>query len=152
LCGIALTLLNRKQARQHAGLNDDEECGLLQQDAVSVDEEHATLDENSMDEEKQSMMPEGDDSTMDQTADQSTDTTDERVRWTDMKKLPLNFWLLCTVVIFLYGAVNPFIHILSEFLQNKWYPNDVQTAGAMMAIPDLISAIGTYYSHVHSSV
>ena len=61
----------------------------------------------------------------------------------DILSLPLSFWLLCIGAMTLYGAVNPFIHILSDFLQKKYFPGDAQRAGALMSIPDLISAVGS---------
>ncbi|KAI3634348.1 hypothetical protein MIR68_007952 [Amoeboaphelidium protococcarum] len=61
----------------------------------------------------------------------------------DLFQLPLSFWILCLTIIAYYGAVNPFIHILSDLLQLRWYHDDVQTAGKVMAIPDVVSAVGS---------
>ncbi|KAI9189528.1 hypothetical protein H9P43_000961 [Blastocladiella emersonii ATCC 22665] len=60
-----------------------------------------------------------------------------------IRSLPPSFWLLCALTVALYGSVSPFIHISSDFLQSKWYPGDVQRAGILMGIPDLVCAFGT---------
>lgn len=36
------------------------------------------------------------------------------------------------ISILLYGTVIPFNNIASDFLQSKWYPNDIETAGSVM--------------------
>lgn len=45
--------------------------------------------------------------------DMQDDSVDEIVQWVDIRQLPMTFWMLCLATITLYGAVNPFIHILS---------------------------------------
>lgn len=41
------------------------------------------------------------------------------------------------------GAVVPFFHICSDFFQQKWFPNDPRSAGFVMSVPDLISAVAS---------
>lgn len=53
---------------------------------------------------------------------------------------PFSFWLVCLLCVLLYGTVVPFNNIASDFLMSKWYPNDTETAGIVMSIPDTISA------------
>ncbi|KAJ3370661.1 hypothetical protein GGF31_003975 [Allomyces arbusculus] len=65
------------------------------------------------------------------------------ISWRTVLQLRTSFWILCAVTVLLYGAFMPFVHISSDFIQSKWYPGDLQTAGALMAIPDLITAFGT---------
>ncbi|KAG0304303.1 hypothetical protein BGZ98_005684 [Dissophora globulifera] len=57
--------------------------------------------------------------------------------------LEARFWILCLCCISLYGAVVPFIHISSDFLQKKWYPDNPTKAGAIMSIPDIVSSVGS---------
>ncbi|KAJ3276236.1 hypothetical protein HDV01_005684 [Terramyces sp. JEL0728] len=59
---------------------------------------------------------------------------------TDIRYLPVSFWVLCALCISLYGTVIPFNTTLSDFLMSKWYPGDPATAGLIMGIPDLLSA------------
>ncbi|ORX97415.1 MFS general substrate transporter [Basidiobolus meristosporus CBS 931.73] len=61
----------------------------------------------------------------------------------EILKLRLSFWLICLLVISLYGSVQPFLYISSDFLQNKWMSGDSQKAGEVMSIPNLISSIGS---------
>ena len=63
-------------------------------------------------------------------------------RWYSIAQLPPAFWLLCMLIMVLYGAVNPFIHILAAFLQSKWNYSEEQ-AGTLMSIPDLVSSVGS---------
>jgi hypothetical protein len=46
--------------------------------------------------------------------------------------LPEAFWLLCVIVMCIYGTIIPFNNIVSEFLQVKWYQNDPEIAGKIM--------------------
>ncbi|KAI8809405.1 major facilitator superfamily domain-containing protein [Cladochytrium replicatum] len=55
----------------------------------------------------------------------------------------LSFWLLCLTTIALYATAVPFFHICTDYFQQKWFPGDYQTAGLVMSIPDLISAVGS---------
>ncbi|ORZ32213.1 hypothetical protein BCR44DRAFT_1515571 [Catenaria anguillulae PL171] len=64
-------------------------------------------------------------------------------------QLGASFWIVCLLAILLYGSVMPFINITQTCLshhpviQSKWYPGDLQTAGALMSLPDLLCAILT---------
>ncbi|KAK9760556.1 hypothetical protein K7432_015294, partial [Basidiobolus ranarum] len=68
---------------------------------------------------------------------------EEEVSVKDILKLRLSFWLICLLIIALYGSVQPFLYVSSDFLQYKWYPGDSQRAGAIMSIPNIISSIGS---------
>lgn len=64
---------------------------------------------------------------------------------------PVSFHLLMLVIVFQYATVVPFGTIHSALLQLKWYPNDPEKAGEIMALPDTISAlmvpfVGTFVS------
>ncbi|KAJ3410061.1 hypothetical protein HDU80_005453 [Chytriomyces hyalinus] len=52
---------------------------------------------------------------------------------------PTEFWLICLLCVLLYGTIMPFNNTASDFLMEKWYPNDTVTAGLVMSIPDSIS-------------
>lgn len=53
-------------------------------------------------------------------------------RTPSIRSLPRTFWLLCTIVMLVYGTIIPFNNILSEFLQYKWFPGDPERAGQYM--------------------
>ena len=55
--------------------------------------------------------------------------------------LPLSFWLLCPIVMLVYGTIIPFNNIIIEFLQTKWFSGNLELSGKMMSIPDLVCAI-----------
>ncbi|CAM0138493.1 unnamed protein product [Umbelopsis sp. WA50703] len=65
---------------------------------------------------------------------------DDHINWSHLANFSLSFWLLNIILLTLYGAVQPFMHIASDFLQTKWYPGDPQTAGAVQSLPDSLSA------------
>ncbi|KAK9766954.1 hypothetical protein K7432_003584 [Basidiobolus ranarum] len=67
----------------------------------------------------------------------------EDISLKDILKLQSSFWLLCLLIIALYGSVQPFLYISSAFLQQKWYPGDSQKAGAIMSIPNILSSVGS---------
>ncbi|KAI9336068.1 major facilitator superfamily domain-containing protein [Obelidium mucronatum] len=58
-----------------------------------------------------------------------------------LKTLPPEFWMICLLCILLYGTIIPFNNTVSDFLMEKWYPNDTVTAGMELrySIPDSIS-------------
>lgn len=56
------------------------------------------------------------------------------------RSFPVEFWLLCLIVMLVYGTIIPFNATISEFLQTRYYQNDPQTAGQVMGIPDTICA------------
>ncbi len=47
-------------------------------------------------------------------------------------RLPLSFWLLCGLVMLIYGTIIPFNNIISEFLQVKWFDGDARLSGKVM--------------------
>ncbi|KAG2179711.1 hypothetical protein INT44_006559 [Umbelopsis vinacea] len=68
---------------------------------------------------------------------------DENMNLAHLAKFTPSFWLLNIILLALYGmegAVQPFNHISSDFLQTKWYPGNAQAAGAVQSIPDTMSA------------
>ncbi|KAI8614330.1 major facilitator superfamily domain-containing protein [Chytriomyces sp. MP71] len=62
---------------------------------------------------------------------------------TMVRSLPEEFWMMCLLCVLLYGAVIPFNNTASDFLQEKWFPNDTVTAGFIMSIPDFLSTVLT---------
>ncbi|KAI8601480.1 major facilitator superfamily domain-containing protein [Dissophora ornata] len=68
---------------------------------------------------------------------------DDQMVYTEIFTLQPNFWILCLCCISLYGAVVPFIHVSSDFLQKKWYMKNPTKAGAVMSIPDIVSSVGS---------
>ncbi|KAK5816765.1 major facilitator superfamily domain-containing protein [Linnemannia elongata] len=60
---------------------------------------------------------------------------------TDLEHFPSTFWLICALVVLLYGTVVPFNNIASDFLQSKWYHDNPRKAAAVMGIPDTLGAI-----------
>ncbi|KAG9068520.1 hypothetical protein KI688_010793 [Linnemannia hyalina] len=59
----------------------------------------------------------------------------------DLEFFPSTFWLICALVVLLYGTVVPFNNIASDFLQTKWYHDNPRKAAAVMGIPDTLGAI-----------
>ncbi|KAI9173193.1 hypothetical protein H9P43_007324 [Blastocladiella emersonii ATCC 22665] len=55
---------------------------------------------------------------------------------------PPAFWILVALTLCLAACVAPFIHIASDFFMARWYPDDLQLAGTLMGIPNLVTAIG----------
>ncbi|KAF9434681.1 hypothetical protein BGZ76_007629 [Entomortierella beljakovae] len=68
---------------------------------------------------------------------------DDQMIYSQIFTLKSTFWILCLCCISLYGAIVPFIHVSSDFLQKKWYPYDPRKAGVVMSIPDLVSSVGS---------
>lgn len=88
--------------------------------------------------------------------------------WREIARLPGRFWVFCVLIIVLYGAVNPMVHVLSGMLaptiilgyNNTWthltrpfqhltdilqakYGESAESAGVFMAVPDMVSALGS---------
>ncbi|KAF9188068.1 hypothetical protein BGZ51_000862 [Haplosporangium sp. Z 767] len=61
--------------------------------------------------------------------------------WDDLRVFPLSFWLICALIVLLYGTVVPFNNIASDFLQSKWFPGNPRKAAALMGIPDTLGAV-----------
>ncbi|KAJ9050469.1 hypothetical protein DSO57_1014127 [Entomophthora muscae] len=53
----------------------------------------------------------------------------------------LYYWFICLVIICYYGSVIPFTNVSSDFLQQRWYPDQPHLAGFLLAIPDLLSTL-----------
>jgi hypothetical protein len=62
----------------------------------------------------------------------SKQSTQQQHRKPSVKSLPTMFWLLCAIVMLVYGTIIPFNNIVSEFLQYKWFPGDPERAGQFM--------------------
>ncbi|KAJ3076142.1 hypothetical protein HDU98_005561 [Podochytrium sp. JEL0797] len=60
---------------------------------------------------------------------------------TAFSQFPSSFWILCLMYVVFYGSAWTFNNTASDFLQDKWYPNDTITAGFVMSIPDSTSSI-----------
>ncbi|KAH6579821.1 hypothetical protein BASA61_010021 [Batrachochytrium salamandrivorans] len=67
------------------------------------------------------------------------DEEDEQVHVDQIWSFGGSFWLLLLTTIFIYGSILPFFPLFQE----KWYPGDPQTAGSVMSVPDIISAVGS---------
>ncbi|KAI9199436.1 major facilitator superfamily domain-containing protein [Polychytrium aggregatum] len=52
-----------------------------------------------------------------------------------------SFWTVSVLCVLLYSTVIPFNNIASDFLMSKWFPNDTETAGVVMSIPDSVSVL-----------
>ncbi|KAG0221823.1 hypothetical protein BGW41_006482 [Actinomortierella wolfii] len=61
--------------------------------------------------------------------------------WSGIRSFPMTFWLVCILVVLLYGTVVPFNNIASDFLQSKWFPGQPRKATAVMGIPDTIGSV-----------
>ncbi|KAK9720617.1 hypothetical protein K7432_004027 [Basidiobolus ranarum] len=66
-----------------------------------------------------------------------------KIRFKDILNLKPAFWLLCILAVTLYGSVQPFLYISSDYLQSEKYPGQPETAGTVMSIPSLLSSFGT---------
>lgn len=49
-----------------------------------------------------------------------------------MAEMPRSFWILCAIVMMIYGTIVPFNNIISEFLQIKWFDHNSVLAGTVM--------------------
>ncbi|KAF9963403.1 hypothetical protein BGZ70_007438, partial [Mortierella alpina] len=67
---------------------------------------------------------------------------DDEMHFSEILTLQPNFWVLSLCCISLYGAVVPFNHISSDFLQKKWHMSPTK-AGTIMSIPDIVSSVGS---------
>lgn len=119
---------------------------------------HKTTKDNSQTEEEECLLEpspkaNGNDddgycSEQDQVSSISSDNSkiahddEDAFNWRSVFKLSNSFYILCITISLLYGSVNPFIHILSAFLQ-KTYGYNERKSGMLMSVPDLISAVGS---------
>ncbi|KAI8579599.1 hypothetical protein K450DRAFT_241768 [Umbelopsis ramanniana AG] len=65
----------------------------------------------------------------------------DKVSCSDFSRLGTMFFALLICVMALYGACQPFLHIASDLLQTKYFPNDPIRAGVLQSIPDILSAM-----------
>ncbi|KAH9269220.1 hypothetical protein BASA83_008712 [Batrachochytrium salamandrivorans] len=72
------------------------------------------------------------------------DEEDEQVHVDQIWSFGGSFWLL---LLLLYSSMGRFCRFSTSVLivvfQEKWYPGDPQTAGSVMSVPDIISAVGS---------
>ncbi|EGF82978.1 hypothetical protein BATDEDRAFT_21253 [Batrachochytrium dendrobatidis JAM81] len=62
--------------------------------------------------------------------------------WTEIWYLPLEYWLIVSLMVIYYGSTMALINVLGDELQNiLLFPKNSQQAGWMLAIPDLVSTI-----------
>ncbi|KAJ3149710.1 hypothetical protein HDU86_006887 [Geranomyces michiganensis] len=78
------------------------------------------------------LIKDGETSTMASDEKDGYDEEDEHVHFSQLRGLSWSFWVLCLVTIGLY-----------DMFQQKWYNGDMQKAGMVMSIPDIVSAIGS---------
>ncbi|KAF9979221.1 hypothetical protein BGZ73_004107 [Actinomortierella ambigua] len=155
-CGIALAYLDRPVSRVLAGVKVDKPKHVHRlSDEERYQERQALLRESEggrRDEEVEGRILEhadnyDDDSEEDVSGDDEKTAImmaeDDKMLVAEIWTLQPKFWILCLCCITLYGAVSPFFHILSDFLQKRWYPGDPQRAGSVMSLPDVISAVGS---------
>ncbi|KAF9163302.1 hypothetical protein DFQ26_002728 [Actinomortierella ambigua] len=150
-CGLGLAYLDRPASRTLAGVKVDGpknvdrlsgEEGYLERQALLWEDQGGRggegeegildLEENNEDDD------DGDD---EKTATMMAE--DDKMFVAEIWTLQPKFWILCLCCITLYGAVSPFFHVLSDFLQQRWYHGDPQRAGTVMSLPDVISAVGS---------
>lgn len=117
-CGIGLGVLNREATRKRAGVCEPGSQEDLEIILQSKDEENHLLDETKhlLEIEYNIESVDSPDATVnnDEASEEPAQAeTEHGMNWKDIKKLPSAFWMLCLATIAVYGAVNPFIHILS---------------------------------------
>jgi len=69
------------------------------------------------------------------------DIDEDKVNCSNFSRLGSMFFALLLCVMTLYGACQPFLHIASDLLQTKYFPNDPIRAGVLQSIPDILSAM-----------
>lgn len=132
VCGLVLIQMDKPLSRIRAG--------------VEVNENHADFDQSGFlisDKSEEVDMHASEPVTDDEEEGDDEEYESEGIDCAQLASFPSSFWLICLTTIALYGSVVPFVHISSDFLQSKWFPGDAQTAGALMSIPDVISAVGS---------
>ncbi|KAG0260622.1 hypothetical protein BG011_001751 [Mortierella polycephala] len=143
-CGFGLAYLDRPESRKSAGVRLDARDRKLEQvrsrtgniighRAINVSSDSImtmALSPNAVEEEEENEK-------------ENEMAEDDQMRFSEIFTLQTNFWILSLCCISLYGAVVPFIHILSDFLQKKWYHKNPTKAGAVMSIPDIVSSVGS---------
>ncbi|ORX83756.1 MFS general substrate transporter [Basidiobolus meristosporus CBS 931.73] len=76
------------------------------------------------------------------------DRLEQQMKLSDLYRFPTEFWILCFVMICFYGSTIPLINVGSDFFQKKWLGRDPITAGALLAVPDLLSTLLLPFSGV----
>ncbi|XP_003745296.1 major facilitator superfamily domain-containing protein 1 [Galendromus occidentalis] len=64
----------------------------------------------------------------------------EVIQFSDIKRFPMQFWLLCIICAFYYSAITPFISIAGKYLISQ-YNMTVTEADRVTSIPYTVSAI-----------
>ncbi|KAG0053232.1 hypothetical protein BGZ83_001470 [Gryganskiella cystojenkinii] len=145
ICGCALAYLDKAPSRIKAGVRLDardrkerdeakmrsRKDNIIGRQALSLSSDSTvTMSSEAMEEEEEI-----------EKEDEMAE--DDQMLYSEVFTLQTNFWILCLCCISLYGAVVPFIHISSDFLQRKWYMKNPTRAGAVMSIPDVVSSVGS---------
>ncbi|KAF9963817.1 hypothetical protein BGZ65_010881 [Modicella reniformis] len=152
ICGLSfasviwLTYLDRPESRTSAGVRPDTSYkrsdriqsktnNIVGRQAINAScDSTMTMSSDALDEE-------------DEIEKEDEMAQDDQMLCSEILTLQPNFWILSLCCIALYGAVVPFIHVSSDFLQKKWYTNNPTKAGTVMvsfdSIPDIVSAIGS---------
>ncbi|KAI7826996.1 major facilitator superfamily domain-containing protein [Gamsiella multidivaricata] len=142
VCGLWLTYLDRTDSRRSAGVRSNardrktdrirsRRDNIVGRQAINVSSDSTmTMSSVALEEE-------------DEIEKENEMAEDDQVLYSETFTLQTNFWILCLCCISLYGAVIPFIHVSSDFLQKKWYPDDPRKAGAVMSIPYIVSSVGS---------
>ncbi|KAL1924887.1 uncharacterized protein VTP21DRAFT_4541 [Calcarisporiella thermophila] len=119
-CATALIRLDRPESRMRAGVSFDgkRHVGTIVRSESGIPQAFLT------DEEREDTFDE-----------------DDKMNLKEIFSLRLAFWVLCLICIMLYGAIQPFMHISSDFLQSKWYYGQPHLAGLVQSIPDSIASI-----------
>ncbi|KAG0203441.1 hypothetical protein BGX28_004268 [Mortierella sp. GBA30] len=142
VCGCGLAYLDGAVSRKQAGVRLDARDrkkdalvrsrtdNIIGREAINVSSDSTvTMSSEALEEEEE----------IEKEAEMADD---DEMRFSEIFTLRPNFWILSLCCISLYGAVVPFIHISSDFLQKKWHMSPTK-AGTIMSIPDIISSIGS---------
>ncbi|KAF9423757.1 hypothetical protein BGZ94_008182 [Podila epigama] len=138
-CGMGLVYLDRPKSRKEAGVRQDVTS---RGQATLVSPTNNTIGGQSPNLSSSSLSSEAleEEEELERQAEMAED---DQMHLSEIATLQPSFWILCLCCISLYGAVVPFIHISSDFLQKKWYKNNPTRAGSVMSIPDIISSVGS---------
>ncbi|KAF9280936.1 hypothetical protein BGZ68_006934 [Mortierella alpina] len=142
LCGWGLAYLDSGESRKQAGVRLDARDrrkdlmvrsrteNIVGRQAINVSSDSTmTMSSEALEEE-------------DEIEKENEMAEDDQMRFSEILTLQPNFWILSLCCISLYGAVVPFNHISSDFLQKKWHISPTK-AGTIMSIPDIVSSVGS---------
>ncbi|KAG0214208.1 hypothetical protein BGX33_002342 [Mortierella sp. NVP41] len=141
-CGVGLAYLDRPESRKESGVRLDardrhkdeirsRKDNIVGRQAINVSSDSTmTMSSVALQEEEE-------------IEKENEMAEDDQMLYSEIFTLQPNFWILSLCCISLYGAVVPFIHISSDFLQKKWYMKNPTRAGAVMSIPDIVSSVGS---------